>query len=130
MHVSVCMYVCMLFCVPRRQTLKGKYYGSIFVHYMPADKAIWDYNLEVRVALFFSIGGDLTLFPCLVDGRMLSITFLRTGETVSSRRRDLAGRVRSGCLSVSALVFSLLVLATLAIFLTKLASYENLQLVP
>jgi len=30
----------------RRQTLKGKYYASIFVHYMPKEKSIWDFSLE------------------------------------------------------------------------------------
>ena len=41
---DVCMCVCS---VLRRQTLKGKYYASIFIHYMPADKSIWDFSLEV-----------------------------------------------------------------------------------
>jgi len=32
----------------RRSQLKGKYYGSLFVHYQPADKSLWDYkNIDV-----------------------------------------------------------------------------------
>jgi hypothetical protein len=30
----------------RMKTLKGKYYGSIFLHYMPVDKKIWDWNVD------------------------------------------------------------------------------------
>jgi hypothetical protein len=26
---------------------EGKYYASFFIHYMPADKSIWDFSLEV-----------------------------------------------------------------------------------
>jgi hypothetical protein len=29
---------------------KGKYYGSIFLHYKPIDKNIWDYNVEKVIA--------------------------------------------------------------------------------
>lgn len=32
----------------RMRTLKGKYYGSVFVHYMPVDRSIWDYTIEVN----------------------------------------------------------------------------------
>ena len=31
----------------RRSQLKGKYYGSIFVHYQPVDQSIWDYSVDV-----------------------------------------------------------------------------------
>ena len=31
----------------RRSTLKGSYYGSIFVHYQPVDSSIWNYTVEV-----------------------------------------------------------------------------------
>jgi len=30
----------------RRQRLKGKYYASIFMHFQPTDKAIWDVKLD------------------------------------------------------------------------------------
>ena len=30
----------------RMTTFKGKYYGSIFLHYKPVDKNVWDYNVE------------------------------------------------------------------------------------
>ena len=32
----------------RRKTLKGQYYGSLFVHYQPIDVHIWNYTIEVR----------------------------------------------------------------------------------
>jgi hypothetical protein len=32
----------------RRSQLKGKYYGSIFVHYQPVDPKIWNYSVAVR----------------------------------------------------------------------------------
>ena len=32
----------------RRSKLKGKYYGSLFLHYQPADMSIWKYDIEVR----------------------------------------------------------------------------------
>lgn len=35
----------------RMQQMKGKYYGSLFVHYQPVDTSIWNYSTEVRVAL-------------------------------------------------------------------------------
>jgi hypothetical protein len=41
--VWLCMCVCS---VLRRQILKGKYYASIFIHYMPADKSIWDFTFR------------------------------------------------------------------------------------
>jgi hypothetical protein len=25
---------------------KGKYYGSIFIHYQPVDKAVWNYTVD------------------------------------------------------------------------------------
>jgi hypothetical protein len=30
----------------RRQEFKGRYYGSLFLHYMPVEKGIWDLNIE------------------------------------------------------------------------------------
>lgn len=30
----------------RRKVFKGKYYASIFMHYQPADKAIWNFNID------------------------------------------------------------------------------------
>lgn len=30
----------------RMHVLKGKYYGSVFVHYQPVDKKIWSYTVE------------------------------------------------------------------------------------
>lgn len=38
-------------CLHGRMTaLKGKYYGSIFVHYRPSNKAIWNYSIEDVIA--------------------------------------------------------------------------------
>eukprot|EP01038_Epipyxis_sp_PR26KG_P012257 gene12257-16436_t len=34
----------------RRSALKGKYYGSLFLHYKPADKSIWNYTTEDIIA--------------------------------------------------------------------------------
>jgi len=34
----------------RMKTFKGKYYGSIFLHYMPVDRSIWDYDNEQVIA--------------------------------------------------------------------------------
>ena len=34
----------------RMTTLKGKYYGSIFLHYQPVDKSIWDFNHDQIIA--------------------------------------------------------------------------------
>jgi hypothetical protein len=31
----------------RRKIFHGKYYGSIFLHYQPVDRSIWNFNLEV-----------------------------------------------------------------------------------
>ena len=31
----------------RRRKFKGKYYGSIFLHYQPVDKSIWNFDIEV-----------------------------------------------------------------------------------
>jgi hypothetical protein len=31
----------------RMKEFKGKYYGSIFVHYQPADRSFWNYTIEV-----------------------------------------------------------------------------------
>jgi hypothetical protein len=31
----------------RRSQLKGKYYGSIFVHYQPVDRSVWNYSVDV-----------------------------------------------------------------------------------
>jgi hypothetical protein len=48
-----CQFVQMLFyesakCLHgRRSQLKGKYYGSIFVHYQPVDPKIWNYSVAV-----------------------------------------------------------------------------------
>ena len=34
-------------CLHGRMTkLKGKYFGSIFLHYRPVDRSIWNYNIE------------------------------------------------------------------------------------
>ena len=34
----------------RMKLFKGKYYGSIFLHYAPVDKSIWNYDLELIIA--------------------------------------------------------------------------------
>ncbi len=34
----------------RMKVFKGKYYGSIFLHYAPVDKSIWNYDLEQIIA--------------------------------------------------------------------------------
>jgi hypothetical protein len=34
----------------RMRMLKGKYYGSLFVHYQPVDRKIWDYSVEDVIA--------------------------------------------------------------------------------
>ncbi len=34
----------------RRQKFKGKYYGSIFIHYQPVDKNVWDYDINDVIA--------------------------------------------------------------------------------
>jgi hypothetical protein len=31
----------------RRQKFHGKYYGSLFLHYQPVDRSIWDFSIEV-----------------------------------------------------------------------------------
>jgi hypothetical protein len=31
----------------RRQKFRGKYYGSLFLHYQPVDRSIWDFSIEV-----------------------------------------------------------------------------------
>jgi hypothetical protein len=30
----------------RMSEFKGKYYGSIFIHYQPVDKAVWNYTVD------------------------------------------------------------------------------------
>ena len=38
-------------CLHGRMTeFKGKYYGSIFLHYAPVDKSIWNYNIDEVIA--------------------------------------------------------------------------------
>lgn len=32
------------------QEFKGKYYGSIFLHYQPVDKSIWNYTIDDVIA--------------------------------------------------------------------------------
>jgi hypothetical protein len=32
----------------RRQVFKGKYYASVFSHYQPVDRTIWNFTTEVR----------------------------------------------------------------------------------
>ena len=34
----------------RMKVFKGKYYGSIFLHYAPVDKSIWDYSVDDVIA--------------------------------------------------------------------------------
>ena len=34
----------------RMRTLKGKYYGSLFIHYQPVDKNVWNYTVEDIIA--------------------------------------------------------------------------------
>jgi hypothetical protein len=34
----------------RMQEFNGRYYASIFMHYQPADKALWDYNVDDVIA--------------------------------------------------------------------------------
>lgn len=34
----------------RMSEFKGKYYGSIFLHYMPLDKELWGYDVEQVIA--------------------------------------------------------------------------------
>jgi hypothetical protein len=31
----------------RRQVFKGKYYASVFSHYQPVDRTIWNFTTEV-----------------------------------------------------------------------------------
>jgi hypothetical protein len=31
----------------RRKVLKGRYYASVFVHYQPVDRNIWNFSTEV-----------------------------------------------------------------------------------
>jgi hypothetical protein len=41
----------------RRQKFRGKYYGSVFLHYQPVDRSIWDYTIEVRACHYGAPGG-------------------------------------------------------------------------
>jgi hypothetical protein len=34
----------------RMKTFKGRYYGSIFLHYQPVDKDIWNYSIDDVIA--------------------------------------------------------------------------------
>lgn len=31
----------------RRKLFNGKYYASVFSHYQPVDKSVWNYTIEV-----------------------------------------------------------------------------------
>jgi hypothetical protein len=33
----------------RMKMMKGKYYGSLFIHYQPVEKSVWNYTVEVRI---------------------------------------------------------------------------------
>lgn len=35
----------------RMKTLKGRYYGSLFLHYQPVDESIWNYTTDVSTEL-------------------------------------------------------------------------------
>ena len=35
----------------RRRKFRGKYYGSLFLHYQPVDRSIWNYDIEVTVGV-------------------------------------------------------------------------------
>jgi len=57
----------------RRSQLKGKYYGSIFVHYQPVDNSIWDYTVDVssllsgRLSVHFSPAQEIFLVTMLFN---------------------------------------------------------------
>lgn len=40
----------------RRKILNGKYYASVFSHYQPVDRSVWNYTIEVStvVCLLFA----------------------------------------------------------------------------
>jgi hypothetical protein len=38
----------------RMTQFKGKYYGSIFLHYQPVDESIWNYNHDVSVHIHYT----------------------------------------------------------------------------
>jgi hypothetical protein len=51
----------------RMQKLRGKYYGSIFLHYSPVDKGIWNYSHDVSTAFTPFIWLCIILFhPLLI----------------------------------------------------------------
>jgi len=35
----------------RRSQLKGNYYASLYLHYRPADRGVWNYTIQVRTSL-------------------------------------------------------------------------------
>ena len=60
-HLIISMCLQMLFyesakCLHgRMKEFKGQYYGSIFLHYSPVDKSIWDYKHDVRYTQYSMI---------------------------------------------------------------------------
>lgn len=63
-------------CLHGRMTeFKGRYYGSIFVHYEPEDKSIWNYEIEVAHPVHPLISG--LMHPTLVHIFLCFIKFLR-----------------------------------------------------
>ena len=58
----------------RMRKLKGKYYGSIFLHYAPVDKEIWDFNHDVSTAcVLHSIIIFFDMWWCTVGYEFLTL---------------------------------------------------------
>ena len=55
----------------RRSQLKGKNYGSIFVHYQPVDQSIWDYSVDV--SSLHALSFFLYFVSCLQCGALGNI---------------------------------------------------------
>jgi hypothetical protein len=49
-------------CLHGRMTeFSGKYYGSIFLHYQPVDKSIWNFDVEKVIASVPPHWGEVNL---------------------------------------------------------------------
>jgi len=70
-------------CVHGRRTIfKGRYYGSIFLHYQPVDKTIWDYDLDDIIA---------AVPPHWSDGTIEATGSRWSGQTITTDTMVTAG---------------------------------------
>jgi hypothetical protein len=78
----------------RRQVLKGKYYASVFSHYQPVDRTIWNFTTEVNNAHLQLVPSNLLQQPHVRDRFLLYATaigrYQQRASTLDGRRHRAA----------------------------------------